>query len=236
MSPPGARAWHGAQVCAYFARPRATASATAMSLDELSAASEVCASAVLTAVRSAAPSTTTKRAAAAAARSVIAVVMCEIAVTGDSSLPSNGLRVARARRDDPRAQRLGAIPPRSEAGLVRLELDRRGRAARGAMHEARSQRRPGHVARPVVDECSRSGQSVPHASVRTKFVLAAIDDAHPAIGGERLEDEQRLRRRDAGERHRRTLPCEIEVVVPEPGQIGFDADRGHAMSRGDACR
>ena len=59
------------------------------------------------------------------------------------------------------------------------------------------------------------------APARATRVLAAIQHAHAAIRGKRLEHEQRAARRDAGERHRRSLPAQIEVVIPEAREVAL---------------
>src|SRR6185503_7237003 len=59
-------------------------------------------------------------------------------------------------------------------------------------------------------------------SVFDEPMLAAIDDVHAAVERERLEHEQRVGERDAGERRRLLTPGEIELVVPERHEIVGD--------------
>ena len=111
-----------------------------------------------------------------------------------------------------------AAPSRDELGARDLRRAERafgqGRRQR-ALPRLRQRRQP-------LDERRGPGQPMHDAAVLDEPVLAAIDDVHAAIERERLEHEQRVRERDAGERHRRFAPGEIELVVPQRHEIVGD--------------
>ena len=89
----------------------------------------------------------------------------------------------------------------------------------------------GRMCRCARDQPRRSGQDMPDAAVLRRFVCAPIHDEHAVIRGQRFEDEQPTSRRHPRQGHRRLLPPQIEVVVPEIGQVSGRFRQRHAVTR-----